>query len=74
MHTQKESTPVSINYDVINLNLREIIGWYQRNIMNSFVREDSAADDKILVPTKICEQLPVLKYLPDTLTAHCGLS
>lgn len=74
MHAQKESTPVSTNYDIINLNLREIIGWYQRNIMNSFVREDSVADDKILVPTKICEQFPVLRYFPDTLTAHCGLN
>lgn len=42
--------------------------------MNSFVREDSAADDNILVPTKICEQFPVLRYFPDTLTANCGLS
>lgn len=42
-------------------------------LIESFEREESAADDKILIPTKNLEQFPVLRHLSYPLTAHCGL-
>lgn len=39
----------STDRDIINLIYRGIIGWYTCNLMDSFVREENAASDKILV-------------------------
>lgn len=55
------------------LILRDIIGYFPHNLMDSFVIEKSAVDDKIFVRKKKREKLPILRHFSDPQTVHCGL-
>lgn len=70
-YVQKRSTPYSADRNVINLILCDIFGWYTRELVDSFLGEESAADYKILISTKTREQFSVLSNLSDSLTLIC---